>query len=155
MDGRNPLVTGYYRRRIDAILKCAFVALRFGFKVLAVQHQGWCATGPRAHLTYRKYGRSSRCKNGKGGPWANDVYVISGEWDFLNKDVTRHDDMACVCSRRGHCLANSWTLFSRNSHGPTTACKNGAKSYIIKNFLTSNVCMCMYVKLYLDTGNHQ
>ena len=79
MDGRNPLVTGYYRRRIDAILKCAFVALRFGFKVFAVQHQGWCATGPRAHLTYRKYGQSNRCKNGKGGPWANDVYVVSGK----------------------------------------------------------------------------
>ncbi|XP_020631489.1 uncharacterized protein LOC110068454 [Orbicella faveolata] len=78
MDGRNPLVTGYYRRRIDAILKCALVALRFGFKVFAVQHQGWCATGPKAHLTYRKYGRSNRCRNGKGGPWANDVYVVSG-----------------------------------------------------------------------------
>ena len=78
MDGRNPLVTGYYRRRADAILKCALVALRFGYKAFAVQHQGWCATGPRAHVTYRKYGRSNRCRNGKGGPWANDVYAISG-----------------------------------------------------------------------------
>jgi len=85
MDGRNPLVTGYYRRRIDAILKCALVALRFGFKVFAVQHQGWCATGPKAHLTYRKYGRSNRCRNGKGGPWANDVYVVSGKRNFLVK----------------------------------------------------------------------
>ena len=82
MDGRNPLVTGYYRKRTDAILKCALVALRFGYRVFAVQHQGWCATGPRAHLTYRKYGRSNRCRNGKGGPWANDVYHLIGMADF-------------------------------------------------------------------------
>ena len=80
MDGRNSLVKGYYRRRADAILKCALVALRFGYRVFAVQHQGWCATGRRAHVTYRKYGRSNRCRNGKGGPWANDVYKIAGEF---------------------------------------------------------------------------
>ena len=79
MDGRNPLVTGFYRRRADAILKCALVAMRFGYRAFAVQHQGWCATGPRAHVTYRKYGRSNRCRNGKGGPWANDVYTIHGK----------------------------------------------------------------------------
>ena len=79
MDGRNPLVTGYYRKRADAILRCGLVAKRFGFRVFAVQHQGWCATGPRAHLTYRKYGRSNKCRNGKGGPWANDVYRVYGE----------------------------------------------------------------------------
>ena len=82
MDGRNPLVKGFYRRRADAILKCALVALRFGFPVFAIQNQGWCATGPRARVTYRKYGRSNRCKNGKGGPWANDVYQITGEFNF-------------------------------------------------------------------------
>ena len=85
MDSRNPLVTGYYRRRADAILKCALVALRFGYRAFAVQHQGWCATGPRAHLTYRKYGRTNRCRNGKGGPWANDVYAVSGKRNFLIK----------------------------------------------------------------------
>jgi len=53
-----------------------------GYKAFAVQHQGWCATGPRAHLTYRKYGRSNRCRNGKGGPWANDVYVVFGKCIF-------------------------------------------------------------------------
>jgi len=84
MDGRNPLVTGFYRRRADAILKCALVALRFGYRAFAVQHQGWCATGPRAHVTYRKYGRSNRCRNGKGGPWANDVYQISGMLTYIS-----------------------------------------------------------------------
>ena len=66
-DGKNILIKDYYRRRADAILKCALVALRFGYRAFAVQHQGWCATGPRAHVTYRKYGRSNRCRNGKGG----------------------------------------------------------------------------------------
>ena len=87
MDGRNPLVTGYYRKRADAIVRCGLVAKRFGYRVFALQHQGWCATGPRAHLTYRKYGRSNRCRNGKGGPWANDVYHVIGMADFTIQAV--------------------------------------------------------------------
>ena len=79
VDGRYPIVRGYYRRRKEAIQKCGAVALMRGYKAFAVQHQGWCATGPRAHLTYKRYGRSNRCRNGKGGPWANDVYVVSGK----------------------------------------------------------------------------
>ena len=85
-DGKNILIKDYYRRRADAILKCALVALRFGYRAFAVQHQGWCATGPRAHVTYRKYGRSNRCRNGKGGPWANDVYIISGKADVCEAE---------------------------------------------------------------------
>lgn len=79
MDGKDILLRDYYRRRADAIDKCALVALRLGHVAFAVQHQGWCATSRRAHLTYRRYGRSNRCRNGKGGPWANDVYFIRGE----------------------------------------------------------------------------
>ena len=82
MDGRSILVKDYYRRRADAILKCALVAMKHRWPVFAVQHQGWCATGSRAHMTYRKYGRSNRCRNGKGGPWANDVYRISGTFQY-------------------------------------------------------------------------
>ena len=82
VDGRYPIVRGYYRRRKEAIQKCGAVALMRGYRAFAVQHQGWCATGPRAHVTYKKYGRSNRCRNGKGGPWANDVYVVSGKYIF-------------------------------------------------------------------------
>jgi len=46
--------------------------------MFAIQHGGWCASARRAHLTYRRYGKSNRCRNGKGGPWANDVYVLRG-----------------------------------------------------------------------------
>ena len=47
--------------------------------MIGVQNGGWCASGPRAHRTFGKYGRSNRCRGGKGGPWANDVYRVSGE----------------------------------------------------------------------------
>ena len=87
MDGKDFLVRGYYRRRSDAIFKCFAAAARRGYRAFSVQHQGWCATGPRAHLTYRKYGRSNRCRNGKGGPWANDVYFIRGE----STGIVAHD----------------------------------------------------------------
>ena len=79
MDGKDIVVRGFYRRRTAAIFKCFAAAARRGYRAFAVQHQGWCATGPRAHVTFRKYGRSNRCRNGRGGPWANDVYFISGE----------------------------------------------------------------------------
>ena len=79
MDGRGILVRDFYRRRAYAIFKCALEAMKRNYKFFAVQHQGWCATGPRAHVTYGKYGRSNRCRNGKGGPWANDVYSITGK----------------------------------------------------------------------------
>ena len=46
--------------------------------MFAVQHQGWCASAKYAYRTYGKYGRTNRCRNGKGGPWANDVYVLKG-----------------------------------------------------------------------------
>ena len=78
LDGKLLLVRGNYQRRKKAIAKCALAASRFGFRVFGVQHGGWCASDPRAFRTYAKYGRSNRCRNGKGGPWANDVYRISG-----------------------------------------------------------------------------
>ena len=27
---------------------------------------------------YKKYGKATNCRNGKGGGWANDVYRITG-----------------------------------------------------------------------------
>lgn len=78
LDGKSILLRGPYRRRKLAIQKCALETARRGYLYFGVQHGGWCASGPRAHRTYAKYGRSNRCRNGKGGPWANDVYRVSG-----------------------------------------------------------------------------
>lgn len=79
LEGRSRFLKGNYRRRRDAIRKCFQAAYRRGYKVFALQHQGWCASSRMAHITYRKYGKSNRCRNGKGGPWANDVYVVRGK----------------------------------------------------------------------------
>lgn len=79
LERRSRLLKGNYRRRAGAIRNCALAAARRGYKVFAIQHGGWCASARYAYRTYRKYGKSNRCRNGKGGPWANDVYVLRGE----------------------------------------------------------------------------
>ena len=83
MDGRSRLLRGNYKTRRNAIDLCALVAASQGYNMFAVQDGGWCATGPRAHLTFRRYGKSNRCRNGKGGPWANDVYRVTGEYSTI------------------------------------------------------------------------
>ena len=61
-------------------MKCARVAASKNYKVFAVQNGGWCATGPNAHNTYKKYGPSNACRgDGEGGPWANAVYGVGGD----------------------------------------------------------------------------
>ena len=84
MEGRSRLLKGHYRRRRDAIRKCALAAYKRGYRVFAVQHGGWCAASRTGHRTYGRYGRSNRCRNGKGGPWANDVYVLKGKKGVLS-----------------------------------------------------------------------
>ena len=67
---------GNLRRRRDAVMRCFLLAARRGYRAFGVQDGGECFSGPLAHRTFRRYGRSNRCKNGRGGPWANDVYII-------------------------------------------------------------------------------
>lgn len=79
LEGRSRLLKGHYRHRKFAIEKCALAADKRRYRVFAVQHRGWCASARFAYRTYGKYGKSNRCKNGKGGPWANSVYILRGE----------------------------------------------------------------------------
>ena len=88
LDGKSPLLKGNYQRRKTAIEKCAYTAIRYGYAVFGVQNGGQCFSGPRAHRTYAKYGRSNRCRNGKGGPWANDVYRVIGIRQTLLKRIS-------------------------------------------------------------------
>ena len=76
MDGSDARIRGNYRARADAINKCYQVARERHMVIFAVQHQGWCAAA-KTFVGYQKYGKSNACKNGKGGPWANDVYRIT------------------------------------------------------------------------------
>lgn len=65
--------------RKKAVDKCAQVTKSRGWKVFAIQDGGWCASSPTAHLTYNKYGTADNCVSGKGGMFANDVYIIDGK----------------------------------------------------------------------------
>ena len=70
---------GSYKARKDAIEKCYQAAKKRGFLVFAVQDGGWCAASATAPQTFDKYGKSTACMpDGKGGEWANQVYVIKG-----------------------------------------------------------------------------
>ena len=78
-DTRNramPKLLGNWRHDSQAVQKCALAAEKAGYSVFGVQYAGECWSGPQAHLTYKKYGSSTRCVNGSGGAWAQDVYEI-------------------------------------------------------------------------------
>ena len=47
--------------------------------MFAVQYGGQCMTGAKAEHAFNRYNESNDCKaNGKGGTWANNVYIIRG-----------------------------------------------------------------------------
>jgi hypothetical protein len=71
-------LSGNYYGRPDAINRCYEAAKAQGKKIFAVQHQGWCAADSTLDK-YKKYGPTNRCENGRGGPWANDVYLIGDD----------------------------------------------------------------------------
>lgn len=79
MEGTHQLLKESFLTRKDAVEKCAEVTRSRGWKVFAVQDGGWCASSPTAHLTYNKYGTAINCVDGKGGMFANDVYIINGK----------------------------------------------------------------------------
>ena len=65
----NLIVNGSY------ILGCYERAKSLGFDIFAVQFGGECYTSLGASKSYNKYGPSSDCVSGTGGPLANDVYL--------------------------------------------------------------------------------
>jgi len=83
LEDTDPVLNGsafsYYNRQ-NAIVKCAVAARKRGFPAFALQDGGWCAASANALETFNKYGKSSECKNdGRGGYWANNVYVFQDE----------------------------------------------------------------------------
>jgi hypothetical protein len=76
LDGSDPAISGNYQQRANAINECYNIAKERGMKIFAVQDGGWCAADNNLN-SYNKYGSSGNCRNGKGGPWANDVYKIN------------------------------------------------------------------------------
>ena len=83
LEGTDHILDGSYSTRENPIVKCAVAAMRAGHSMFAVQNGGWCAASATAPQTYKKYGNSTACKaDGKGGPWANQVYVFKGKLSF-------------------------------------------------------------------------
>lgn len=71
-----PKHIGSFHGQSDAVAKCVQAAKSHDFKVFALQSGGECWSGANAQLTYDKHGPTNRCKDGKGGTWANDVYFM-------------------------------------------------------------------------------
>jgi len=78
IEGTDDRLKDHYQYRADAINKCYAVAKERGMKIFALQHQGHCQADSTLDK-YKKYGPSRACENGKGGPWANDVYLIGDD----------------------------------------------------------------------------
>ncbi|XP_078355587.1 adhesion G-protein coupled receptor G6-like [Oculina patagonica] len=84
-----PKLLGYWRHDSQAVQKCALAAEKARYSVFGVQNAGECWSGPQAHLTYKKYGSSTRCVNGIGGSWAQDVYTFVNASLIANYDIKR------------------------------------------------------------------
>ena len=77
--GSDPDLTGFYKQRQDPVSKCAAVARSRGYQLFAIQNGGMCLSGPKAQENYKIHGLARNCKDGKGGEWANDVYIFNGK----------------------------------------------------------------------------
>ena len=120
IEGSDPRISGNYWGREDAINKCYSVSKERGYKVFAVQHNGHCQ-GTTDTNGYKRFGRSGGCYGaGKGGGWANDVYIIGddtgkpneGTWTCLpgipvpvNKN--ENGDVQCMSYNNRDCLWRS------------------------------------------------
>lgn len=76
LEGKDPLLDGDPKSREDAVQKCARVALNQGYFYFAIQNGGDCHSSLTAQDTYNIYGLSTKCKRGRGGEMANDVYEV-------------------------------------------------------------------------------
>ena len=76
LDGSDERIRGNYKIRPDAIKRCYVVARERGLKIFAIQDGGQCF-GSRDKNRYKKYKRSRKCANMKGGYYANDVYLTA------------------------------------------------------------------------------
>ena len=78
LEGSCSLLDGNTWNRVDAVDKCHRCAESKGFSMFALQNGGECK-GDYYPGTYDKHGESEVCNDGKGGAWANDVYVMRHE----------------------------------------------------------------------------
>ena len=78
LEGTSDLLDGKFRKRTDAIEKCAELANSLNLAIFAVSRGGECLGSSSTNANFEKYGEGSNCKEGKGGnkPRSMDVYAL-------------------------------------------------------------------------------
>lgn len=64
---------------------CAKESSKKGYLYFGLQFYGECWSGPEAHKTYERYGKSNSCTLGVGKKRANMVYMLTGEGELRAK----------------------------------------------------------------------
>lgn len=59
--------------------KCARAAVLRGLPVFGIRNSSACVGSVHASLIYMRYGLSTQCYNGTGGPRSMDVYSMDGK----------------------------------------------------------------------------
>ncbi|XP_065648047.1 uncharacterized protein LOC105849214 isoform X2 [Hydra vulgaris] len=78
LEGSAAVLDNFYPYRDKAITKCYIAATERNYEIFAVQNNGQCFVGNG--VSYQKYGIANNCNaNGKGGAYANAVYIVNFE----------------------------------------------------------------------------
>jgi len=85
----------------EVIKRCYEKALNSGYSFFAVQADRECFTSINAERTYSKYGRTSGCRNGRGGSWRQDVYKI-----------VSYEHVGCFNDRSSRAISGGFTVYS-------------------------------------------
>ena len=76
---------GHYKSRAYPLQNCLEAAKSGGHTIFALQDGGQCF-GSKDATAYKKYGVSTACADGKGGPMINSVYGVR-KGKMLSKDI--------------------------------------------------------------------
>ena len=78
LEGTSDLLDGKFRKRTNAIEKCAELASSLNLTIFAVSRGGECLGSSSTNENFKKYGEGRKCKEGKGGnkPRSMDVYAL-------------------------------------------------------------------------------
>ena len=67
------------KTRDNPIQTCYEVANDKGYNYFGVNNGGWCFGGYSAEFSFKRHGKVTSCRDGKGGQWSTDVYFIIRE----------------------------------------------------------------------------
>lgn len=64
---------------VSLLRRCVTAALLSGVPVFGIRNNSVCVGSVHAALIYMRYGPSTKCYNGTGGPGTMDVYGLDGK----------------------------------------------------------------------------